>query len=54
MNAVGTEKALSQKFTARIRTGGVEVVSELAEDWRRLCDESTSGEVFYRPEWIDA
>ncbi len=54
MGAVDTAKTLSQKLTARVQTGGVEIVSELAEDWRRLCDEDPAGEVFYRPEWIEA
>src|SRR5258708_37950930 len=54
MNAVDREKILSQKLTVRVQTGGVETVSQLADDWRGLCDESPDGEVFYRPEWIEA
>jgi CelD/BcsL family acetyltransferase involved in cellulose biosynthesis len=54
MSAVDTGKTLVQKLTVRAQTGGVEIVSQLAEDWRRLCDEAPDGEVFYRPEWIEA
>src|SRR5215510_16435782 len=34
--------------------GGVEVIEFLAEEWRRLCEESHCDEPFYRPEWIAA
>jgi CelD/BcsL family acetyltransferase involved in cellulose biosynthesis len=34
-----------------VRMGGLEVVEEIAADWRRLCDEILSSEPFYRPEW---
>jgi CelD/BcsL family acetyltransferase involved in cellulose biosynthesis len=35
-------------------TGGVEVIELLADEWRRLCQESHCDEPFYRPEWIAA
>jgi CelD/BcsL family acetyltransferase involved in cellulose biosynthesis len=54
MSAVDTKKTFLQKLTVRVQTGGVEIVSQLAEDWRRLCDEDPGGEVFYRPEWVEA
>lgn len=38
----------------RVQTGGVELIQELAEDWRRLCMEAPAGEPFYRPEWTEA
>jgi CelD/BcsL family acetyltransferase involved in cellulose biosynthesis len=54
MSVVDTKKASAQKLTVRVQTGGVEIISQLADDWRRLCDEAPDGEVFYRPEWIEA
>ena len=54
MSRIDTEKTPSQKLTVRVQTGGVEIVGQLAEDWRRLCDADSDGEAFYRPEWIEA
>ncbi len=54
MSVLDTKKTSAQKLTVRVETGGVEVVSQLADAWRRLCDETPDGEVFYRPEWIEA
>ncbi|HET7207541.1 MAG TPA: GNAT family N-acetyltransferase [Terriglobales bacterium] len=34
--------------------GGLELIDELGDEWRALCDESPSDEPFYRPEWIRA
>ncbi len=34
--------------------GGVEVVDRWADEWRRLCVESSDDQPFYRPEWIAA
>ncbi len=52
-------KAAEGKKTTRIMTthvqrGGVELVDQIAAEWRRLCDESGDDEVFYRPEWAQA
>jgi CelD/BcsL family acetyltransferase involved in cellulose biosynthesis len=41
-------------FSVRVERGGHELVQQLAEPWRRLCDESGDEEVFYRPEWTQA
>jgi len=38
----------------RAKTGGVEIVESLAEEWRRLCEQGRSDEPFYRPEWVAA
>ena len=37
-----------------VRRGGVEIIADLASEWRALCDEGTHAEPFYRPEWISA
>jgi CelD/BcsL family acetyltransferase involved in cellulose biosynthesis len=34
--------------------GGVEMIDDLAEQWRELCRESSNDEPFFRPEWIGA
>jgi len=34
--------------------GGVEILDEVAEEWRGLCAEATDDQPFYRPEWIRA
>jgi len=39
---------------AEARRGGVEIIADLAAEWRALCDEGTHAEPFYRPEWISA
>ena len=41
-------------LSVRVQRGGHELVQQLAEPWRRLCDESGDEEVFYRPEWAQA
>src|ERR1700704_5240976 len=47
-------KIPDKRLSVRVRTGGAEVVQELASDWSRLCDQSGDDEIFYRPEWIQA
>jgi CelD/BcsL family acetyltransferase involved in cellulose biosynthesis len=54
MSVATEEKILAQEFAVRVQTGGAELVDGLADDWRRLCDESGEEEIFYRPEWIQA
>ncbi len=49
-NQVAAEAALQAVVDAK--RGGLEVVDELADEWRRLCDEGPSDQPFYRPEWI--
>ncbi len=34
--------------------GGVEVIDNLADEWRNLCAETADDQPFYRPEWIRA
>ncbi|HXO37872.1 MAG TPA: GNAT family N-acetyltransferase, partial [Candidatus Acidoferrum sp.] len=41
-------------FSIRVQRGGYELVEQVADQWRRLCDESGDEEVFYRPEWAQA
>jgi CelD/BcsL family acetyltransferase involved in cellulose biosynthesis len=36
------------------RRGGVEIIDELADEWRDLCDVSADDHPFYRPEFIRA
>ncbi|MGZ4900655.1 MAG: hypothetical protein ACXV8X_13435, partial [Candidatus Angelobacter sp.] len=42
------------KLSVRVQRGGQELVDQVADQWRRLCDESGDEEVFYRPEWAQA
>ena len=42
------------KLSVRVQRGGHELVEQIADDWRLLCDESGDEEVFYRPEWAQA
>ena len=37
-----------------VRRGGIDVVEDLAPEWRALCDEQSDGMPFTRPEWIAA
>jgi CelD/BcsL family acetyltransferase involved in cellulose biosynthesis len=36
------------------RHGGVEIIEQLSEEWRALCEDSPDDEPFYRPEWLEA
>jgi CelD/BcsL family acetyltransferase involved in cellulose biosynthesis/GNAT superfamily N-acetyltransferase len=36
------------------KSGGVELIDQLAEEWRELCDTGPDDEPFYRPEWVSA
>jgi CelD/BcsL family acetyltransferase involved in cellulose biosynthesis len=54
MSVAIEEKSLAQDLAVRVQTGGAEILDGLADDWRRLCDESGEDEIFYRPEWIQA
>ena len=42
------------KLSVRVQRGGRELVDQIAGEWRRLCDESSDEEIFYRPEWAQA
>jgi CelD/BcsL family acetyltransferase involved in cellulose biosynthesis len=54
MTAERGQKIPEQHFSVRVQRDGQELVKQIAEDWRRLCDESGDEEVFYRPEWAQA
>jgi CelD/BcsL family acetyltransferase involved in cellulose biosynthesis len=41
-------------LSVRVQRGGIELVEQVADAWRQLCDESSDEEVFYRPEWAQA
>jgi len=52
---VAQEQAIpGTKLSVRVQRGGPELVEQIADEWRRLCDESGDEEVFYRPEWAQA
>lgn len=36
------------------KRGGPEIIEELGDEWRALCERSTNDQPFYRPEWINA
>ncbi len=40
-----------KQLSVGVQRGGRELVEQIADEWRRLCDESGDEEVFYRPEW---
>lgn len=44
----------SSSFAVSVRRGGVDVVDQLADEWRDLCQEAPNDEPFYHPEWIGA
>ncbi len=52
MRAAAEAKILGEKLAVRVQVGGVALIEQLAPDWERLCDESSGGEIFYRPEWM--
>jgi len=54
MTAQRGQQIPEQHFSVRVQRGGPELVQQIADDWRRLCDESGDEEVFYRPEWAQA
>jgi CelD/BcsL family acetyltransferase involved in cellulose biosynthesis len=43
-----------RELSIRVQSGGIELVEQIADAWRQLCDESGDEEVFYRPEWAQA
>ncbi len=48
------KQALHSAPVTETRKGGVELIEELAPEWRELCEEGLYDEPFYRPEWIGA
>ena len=47
-------RLLSSSLSVRTHCGGVEIVDQLASEWRDLCSESADDQIFYRPEFIRA
>ena len=43
-----------QSFSTEILCGGVEVIEQVATEWRSLCDDGQYHAPFYQPEWIAA
>lgn len=41
-------------LTVTAQRGGVEIIDELAGEWRKLCDVAANDQPFYRPEFIRA
>ena len=42
------------ELSSDIVSGGLEVIDELASEWRALCEVGPQDEPFFRPEWIGA
>ena len=40
--------------STKVELGGVELIQNVASEWRLLCDEAPSSEPFSRPDWIEA
>lgn len=54
MTAAHGQEIPGTQLSVRVQRGGSELVEQIAQDWRILCDESGDEEVFYRPEWAQA
>ncbi len=54
MTVAHGHKIPGTKLSVRVQRGGQELVEQVADQWRRLCDDSGDEEVFYRPEWAQA
>lgn len=54
MTAAHGQEIPGTQLSVRVQRGGPELVEQIAQDWRILCDESGDEEVFYRPEWAQA
>jgi CelD/BcsL family acetyltransferase involved in cellulose biosynthesis len=54
MTAAQGREIPGTQLSVRVQRGGLELVEQIAGEWRRLCDESGDEEVFYRPEWAQA
>ncbi len=44
----------SERVVVDTHRGGVEVIDNLADEWRNLCAEAVDDQPFYRPEWVRA
>ena len=49
-----SENGSGPAAVSEVRTGGLEILDELAEEWRELCEEGPCDEPFCRPEWVSA
>jgi CelD/BcsL family acetyltransferase involved in cellulose biosynthesis len=54
MTAERGQQIPGMQRAVRVQRGGLELVDQIAGEWRRLCDESGDEEIFYRPEWAQA
>jgi CelD/BcsL family acetyltransferase involved in cellulose biosynthesis len=54
MTAERGQQIPGMQRAVRVQRGGLELVDQIADEWRLLCDESGDEEVFYRPEWAQA
>jgi len=54
MTLADGQKTSKTELDVRVQAGGMDLVEQIAGEWRRLCDESGDEEVFYRPEWAQA
>ena len=43
-----------ERVVVEAHRGGVEVIDNLADEWRTLCSQAADDQPFYRPEWIRA
>jgi len=48
MTLADGQKTSKIKLVVRMQSGGMELVEQIAGEWRRLCDESGDEEVFFR------
>src|SRR6476619_1210678 len=51
MTLADGQKTSKTELDVCVQAGGMDLVEQIAGEWRRLCDESGDEEVFYRPEW---
>src|SRR6476661_6932872 len=54
MTAERGQQIPGMQRAVRVQHGGLELIDQIAGEWRCLCDESGDEEVFYRPEWAQA
>ena len=47
-----TEEVNAWAFAVCANRGGLEIIDELADEWRALCAESVDDQPFFRPEWF--
>lgn len=52
--AAAAEELREKELAIRVQSGGAELVDQIADAWRGLCDEAGDDEIFYRPEWAQA